>query len=90
MFRMGSHAPDTVIQTARNPLSNQVTSLLGLYKVLIAVHVGDIHESVSFSFIIRSMSAKSWAIYDATPTLQPSVKLAQTNAGVWLDEYLDD
>jgi len=57
VFRIKSHVPDTVIQTARNPLSNQIASLLGLYKVLMAVHVCDISESLPFNFITRSTSA---------------------------------
>jgi len=59
VFRTKSHVPDTVIQTARNPLSNQIASFLGLYKVLIAVHVCDIPEGLPFNFITRSTLAES-------------------------------
>ena len=85
-----SHAPDAVIQTTCNPLSNQIASLLCLYEVLIAVYVRDIPESLPFNLITHSMLAESRVVYGVTPTLQPAVKLAQTNARVWLDEYLDD
>ena len=62
VFCTRSHVPYTIIQTARNPLSNQIASLLGLYKVLIAVHICDISESFPFNFITRSMSGESGGV----------------------------
>jgi len=56
---MKSYAPDAVIQATRNPLSNQIAGLIGLYKVLIAVYVRDITESLPFDLITRSTSAES-------------------------------
>ena len=55
---MKSYAPDTIIQTARNPLSNQIASLLRLYEVLIAVHVRDVPESLPFNLTTGSTLAE--------------------------------
>jgi len=52
------HVPDTVIQTARNPLPNQIAGFLSLYKVLITVNVCDVPESLPFDLITRSTSAE--------------------------------
>ena len=49
VLRTEPHVPNTVIQTARNPLPNQITCFLGLYKGLIAVHVRDVPESLPFN-----------------------------------------
>jgi len=73
---MKSYAPDAVIQTTRNPLSNQITGLIGLYKVLVAVYVRDIAKSLPFDLIMCSTSAESRVTHCAIPTLQPAVKLA--------------
>jgi hypothetical protein len=64
-----SYAPDTVIQTTRDPLSNQITSLLGLYKVLIAVHVCDVSKSLPFNFVAGSTLAEDGKTYNTPPTL---------------------
>ena len=55
MSRMKAYTPYTVIQTARNPLPDQIAGLFGFYKVLVAVHVRDVPESLSFNL---TMSAK--------------------------------
>lgn len=55
---MRANAPDAIIKTTRNPLSDQVPSLLGLYEVLITVHVRDVPKSLSFNLMTRSMSAE--------------------------------
>lgn len=57
VLRTKSHVPNTVIQTARNPLPNQIPCFLGLYKGLIAVYVCDVPESLPFNLIMNSTSA---------------------------------
>lgn len=52
VLRTESHVPNTVIQAARNPLPNQISCFLGLYKGLIAVHVCDVPESLAFNLIM--------------------------------------
>ena len=58
VFFMKPYVPDAVVQAARNPLSNQIASLLCLHEVLIAVYVRDVPESLSFDLITDWMSAE--------------------------------
>ena len=60
--RMDSYAPNTIVQTTCNPLSDQITSLLRLYEILIAVHVRDVPEGLPFDLITCPVLTKAWAI----------------------------
>jgi hypothetical protein len=57
VFRTKPHVPNTIIQTARNPLPDQIPRFLGLYKGLIAVDVCDVPESLPFDLMKDSTSA---------------------------------
>ena len=73
---MKAHAPDAIIQTTRDPLSNQITSLLRLHEILIAVYVRDVSEGLTFNLRTLLISAEYEAMDSVLPTLQSAVELA--------------